>query len=160
MAFQNITVYRSLAPSLCGRRNLGSIFGAVLKSLEWTSRIAECSESRSSIYSLRPWFIIWSENGVIYSQNTTKYNFNYNSSKRHWHSLLRRQLFIRIYCRSKIKSCLRRRLPLTLSTGNSSTHPVTRYFARQLLNKHAKKYQNVEKITKFLLSTKVVWWNQ
>jgi hypothetical protein len=34
---------------------------------------------------------------------------------------------------------------------------VTRYFARQLLNKHAKNYQNVEKITKFLLSTKVVW---
>ena len=33
---------------------------------------------------------------------------------------------------------------------------VTRYFARQLLNKHAKNYQNVEKITKFLLSTKVV----
>jgi hypothetical protein len=34
---------------------------------------------------------------------------------------------------------------------------VTRYFARQLLNKHAKNYQNVEKITKFLLSTEVVW---
>jgi hypothetical protein len=34
---------------------------------------------------------------------------------------------------------------------------VTRYFARQLLNKHAKNYQNAEKITKFLLSTKVVW---
>jgi hypothetical protein len=34
---------------------------------------------------------------------------------------------------------------------------VTRYFARQLLNKRAKNYQNVEKITKFLLSTKVVW---
>jgi hypothetical protein len=34
---------------------------------------------------------------------------------------------------------------------------VTRYFASQLLNKHAKNYQNVEKITKFLLSTKVVW---
>jgi hypothetical protein len=34
---------------------------------------------------------------------------------------------------------------------------VTRYFARQLLNKHAKNYQNVEKITKFLLSAKVVW---
>jgi hypothetical protein len=33
---------------------------------------------------------------------------------------------------------------------------VTRYFARQLLNKHAKNYQNVEKITKFLLSTKVM----
>jgi transposase InsO family protein len=33
---------------------------------------------------------------------------------------------------------------------------VTRYFARQLLNKHAKNYQNVEKITKFLLLTKVV----
>jgi hypothetical protein len=32
---------------------------------------------------------------------------------------------------------------------------VTRYFARQLLNRHAKNYQNVEKITKFLLSTKV-----
>jgi hypothetical protein len=31
----------------------------------------------------------------------------------------------------------------------------TRYFARQLLNKHAKNYENVEKITKFLLSTKV-----
>jgi hypothetical protein len=30
---------------------------------------------------------------------------------------------------------------------------VTRYFARQLLNKHAKNDQNVEKITKFLLST-------
>jgi hypothetical protein len=36
-------------------------------------------------------------------------------------------------------------------------HSVTRYFARQLLNKHAKNYQNVEKITKFLLSTEVVW---
>jgi hypothetical protein len=34
---------------------------------------------------------------------------------------------------------------------------VTRYFARQLLNKHAKNYQNVEKITKFPPSTKVVW---
>ena len=34
---------------------------------------------------------------------------------------------------------------------------VTRYFARQLLNKHAKNYQNAEKITKFLLSTKMVW---
>jgi hypothetical protein len=33
---------------------------------------------------------------------------------------------------------------------------VTRYFARQLLNKHAKHCQNVEKITKFLLSTKLV----
>jgi hypothetical protein len=33
---------------------------------------------------------------------------------------------------------------------------VTRYFAGQLLNKHAKNYQNVEKITKFLLSAKVV----
>jgi hypothetical protein len=34
---------------------------------------------------------------------------------------------------------------------------VTRYFARQLLNKHAENYQNVEKITKFLLPIKVVW---
>jgi hypothetical protein len=34
---------------------------------------------------------------------------------------------------------------------------VSRYFARQLLNKHAKNYQNAEKITKFLLSTKMVW---
>jgi hypothetical protein len=33
---------------------------------------------------------------------------------------------------------------------------VTRYFAGQLLNKHAKNYQSVEKITKFLLSAKVV----
>jgi hypothetical protein len=33
---------------------------------------------------------------------------------------------------------------------------VIRYFARQLLNKQAKNYQNVEKNTKFLLSTKVV----
>jgi hypothetical protein len=41
-----------------------------------------------------------------------------------------------------------------IELGKSS---VTRYFARQLLNKHAKNYQNVEKITKFLLSTKVVW---
>jgi hypothetical protein len=32
---------------------------------------------------------------------------------------------------------------------------VTRYFSRQLLNKHAKNYQNVEKITKCLLSAKV-----
>ena len=31
----------------------------------------------------------------------------------------------------------------------------SRYFARQLLNKHAKNYENVEQITKFLLSTKV-----
>jgi hypothetical protein len=34
---------------------------------------------------------------------------------------------------------------------------VTRYFARQLLNKHAINYQNVEKNTKFLLSTEVIW---
>ena len=37
-----------------------------------------------------------------------------------------------------------------------SATSVTRYFARQLLNKHAKNYQNVEIITKFLQSTKVV----
>jgi hypothetical protein len=42
-----------------------------------------------------------------------------------------------------------------LATCNAIS--VTRYFASQLLNKHAKNYQNVEKITKFLLSTKVVW---
>jgi hypothetical protein len=41
--------------------------------------------------------------------------------------------------------------------GRQPQSSVTRYFARQLLNKHAKNYQNVEKITKFLLSTKVVW---
>jgi hypothetical protein len=41
-------------------------------------------------------------------------------------------------------------------TSHCFEFSVTRYFARQLLNKHAKNYQNVEKITKFLLSTKVV----
>jgi hypothetical protein len=38
----------------------------------------------------------------------------------------------------------------------AKSRSVTRYFARQLLNKHAKNYQNVEIITKFLQSTKVV----
>jgi hypothetical protein len=50
-------------------------------------------------------------------------------------------------------------LPLIHPFDNYVIRPgssVTRYFARQLLNKHAKNYQNVEKITTFLLSTKVV----
>ena len=44
----------------------------------------------------------------------------------------------------------------SFQTISSINYGVTRYFARQLLNKRAKNYQNVEKITKFLLSTKVV----
>ena len=46
---------------------------------------------------------------------------------------------------------------LSLHCRNSEalrSRSVTRYFARQLLNKLAKNYQNVEKITKFLLSAK------
>jgi hypothetical protein len=45
---------------------------------------------------------------------------------------------------------------LSAIISHETAHSVTRYFASQLLNKHAKNYQNVEKITKFLLSTKVV----
>jgi hypothetical protein len=48
---------------------------------------------------------------------------------------------------------LQKNAPAIVVTPKNS---VTRYFARQLLNKHAKNYQNVEKITKFLLSAKVV----
>jgi hypothetical protein len=42
----------------------------------------------------------------------------------------------------------------TFHVSVSDVISVTRYFARQLLNKLAKNYQNVEKITKFLLSAK------
>jgi hypothetical protein len=59
-------------------------------------------------------------------------------------------------CRSKasiLVGLLREMFTLLQSTVNQ----CDQYFARQLLNKHVKNYQNVEKITKFLLSTKEVW---
>jgi hypothetical protein len=45
---------------------------------------------------------------------------------------------------------------LSKKRETSARSSVTRYFARQLLNKHAKNYQNVEKITKHLSKTKSV----
>ena len=69
------------------------------KSLEWTSRIAECSESRSLIYSLRPWFIILSENGVVCSQYTTRFHFDYNS----WSAIVYRKFILRFsICRKNV----------------------------------------------------------
>ena len=47
-------------------------------------------------------------------------------------------------------------IPARRSVNRPLDASVTRYFAKQLLNKHAKNYQHVGKITKFLLSTEVM----